>query len=67
MNRRLRLVKVVVQPFYVVDDGDTLTEANAQPLSVAAADWPGLPELLELQRAAREQELNQEAKSDDGE
>ena len=37
---RLRLVKVLVQPFFVDDDGETLTEHVANPVEVAAKDWP---------------------------
>lgn len=42
--RRLRLLKVVVQPVFVVDDGETLTEQAAQPMEVPAAEWPGFAE-----------------------
>lgn len=38
--RRLRLVKVVVQPHFVIDDGETLIEAGGQTHIVTAADWP---------------------------
>ena len=38
--KRLRLVKVIVQPVFVVDDGDTLTELPADPSTVSAAAWP---------------------------
>lgn len=38
---RLRLLKVIVQPVFVVDDGETLTEQPAQPVIVPAAEWPG--------------------------
>lgn len=37
---KLRLLKVIVQPVFVVDDGETLTEHPAQPVTVAPADWP---------------------------
>lgn len=36
---RLRLLKVVVQPVFVLDDGDTLTEQVADPFTVPAAAW----------------------------
>ena len=36
---RVRLLKVVVQPVFVADDGDTLTEQVAEPITVAAAGW----------------------------
>lgn len=37
---QLRLLKVVVQPVYVLDDGETLTEQPAQPATIPAKDWP---------------------------
>jgi hypothetical protein len=37
---RLRLLKVVVQPVFVVDDGDQLREQPAQPVTVSPEDWP---------------------------
>lgn len=36
----LRLLKVIVQPIFVLDDGENLTETAAQPVTVAPADWP---------------------------
>ena len=43
MTERLRLLKVIVQPVFVVDDGDTLTEQVAQPVTVPAAEWADYP------------------------
>lgn len=41
MTRRLRLLKVVVQPVFVLDDDDLgLTEHVAQPVDVPAHEWP---------------------------
>jgi hypothetical protein len=39
MNK-LRLLKVFVQPVFVVDDGETLSEMQAEPVVVHAEDWP---------------------------
>lgn len=39
MSKTLRLVKVVVQPHFVIDDGDSLTEVVAEPLTVNASEW----------------------------
>lgn len=39
MNK-LRLLKVIVQPVFVVDDGAELTEHAVGPVTVPAADWP---------------------------
>lgn len=37
---KLRLLKVLVQPVFVADDGETLTEIPTQPVEVPAAEWP---------------------------
>jgi len=37
---RIRLLKVIVQPVFVVDDGDELIEQVAEPVTVSPADWP---------------------------
>lgn len=42
----LRLVKVVIQPILVWDDGDSLREVQAQPVEVAPAEWPDYPAAL---------------------
>lgn len=39
--RKLRLLKVIVQPVFVIDDDDNLTEQIAEPVVVTAAEWPG--------------------------
>ncbi len=38
--KRLRLLKVMVQPVFVVDDGESLSERPAAPVMVPAAVWP---------------------------
>ena len=43
MNKKLRLLKVNVQPVFVIDDGETLSEQAAQPVTVSAEDWPTYP------------------------
>lgn len=40
MTKRLRLVKVIVQPVFVLDDGDTIQEVEHDPIAIPAADWP---------------------------
>lgn len=37
---KLRLLKVIVQPVFAVDDGKTLVETPAEPVVVSPADWP---------------------------
>lgn len=39
-NKRLRLLKVVVQPVFVIDDGEKLTEVETQSVVVPADRWP---------------------------
>ena len=40
MSKQLRLLKVIVQPVFVVDDGEHLTEQLAQPVEVSPSEWP---------------------------
>lgn len=39
----VRLLKVIVQPIFVSDDGEHLSELVAQPVTVSAAEWPTYP------------------------
>lgn len=38
--KKLRLLKVIVQPVFVVDDGQQLVEQAADPVVVSPAEWP---------------------------
>lgn len=38
--KRIRLIKVVVQPVFVVDDGEHITEIEHPAIMIPAADWP---------------------------
>jgi hypothetical protein len=40
---KLRLLKVVVQAVFVLDDGETLSETTAEPVVVPANEWPTYP------------------------
>ena len=60
-GKRLRLVKVVVHPILVVDDGETLTEFRNQPSEVPAAQWPQFPERLKRDIAEAEAQINAES------
>ena len=41
MTRRLRLLKVVVQPVFVIEGPDgELEELRAEPVEVGAREWP---------------------------
>ena len=37
---KLRLVKVLVQPVFVLDDGETITEIEHGSIAIPAAEWP---------------------------
>jgi hypothetical protein len=58
MVRRLRLVKLVVQPMLVLDDGEHLEELTAQPLIITAAELDAFPERWRALLADQEAELN---------
>jgi hypothetical protein len=47
---RLRLLKVAVQPVFVIDDGENVTERAVEPIIVQPADWPDYPAALERER-----------------
>jgi hypothetical protein len=57
--KRLRLVKVVVQPHFVIDDGEQLEERVGEPVQVPAAEWPDYPRRLEVQVAELESALEE--------
>lgn len=40
MGQRIRLVKVVVQPVFMIDDGVNITEVEQPPVAIPAAEWP---------------------------
>jgi hypothetical protein len=40
VSARIRLVKVVVQPVFVLDDGENITEVEHQPTVIPANEWP---------------------------
>lgn len=48
---RLRLVKVIVQPVVVLDDGHNLREVQTQTIEVVPAEWPDFPAKLAEQMA----------------
>lgn len=58
MTKRLRLIKVVVQPSFVVDDGETLQEMHTEPIVVTASDWAAFPERFAESIAEHEARLN---------
>lgn len=42
-SMELRLLKVVVQPIMVLDDGNSLREVPVDPITVPANEWPNYP------------------------
>jgi hypothetical protein len=40
MKKTLRLVKVIVQPVFMLDDGETLSEIEHPPTVIPAGEWP---------------------------
>ncbi len=38
--RKIRLVKVVVQPVFMLDDEESLTEIVHDPTVIPASEWP---------------------------
>lgn len=61
-RKRLRLVKLVVQPVLVLDDGEHLAEVQAQPILIGPAELPGFPERFTAELAAQEAALNAETR-----
>jgi hypothetical protein len=37
---QIRLVKVIVQPVFVLDDGEHIIEIEHQPTMIPAVEWP---------------------------
>jgi hypothetical protein len=65
--KKIRVVKVIVQPVVVADDGKTLTELDIGPATVPPEAWPdyattGFVEQL----AAIEKQINAEAADGNG-
>jgi len=46
VTARLRPVAFLVQPQFMLDDGDTLTPLQVQPVTISAADWPNVVALV---------------------
>lgn len=60
-RKRVRIVKVLVQPVVMIDDGETLEEFEHAPIVVSAADWPAYSgERFPAELAAFEDSLNEE-------
>jgi hypothetical protein len=59
----IRLLKVIVQPVYVSDDGDNLTEIPVQPVTLTAAMWRGLDPVVWTEQGA--QAVEQQIRTDE--
>lgn len=40
MSGKLRLVKVAVQPYFILDDGENITELEHPATVIPASEWP---------------------------
>lgn len=56
--KRVRLLKLIVQPVLVVDDGVSLVEQQVQPITLTAYQVLGFPTELFKQIDALQQQLN---------
>lgn len=62
---KLRLIKVVVQPVFVLDDGENITETEHPPVVIAAADWPAYSgERFPAEVAEWQERINAQEKPD---
>lgn len=63
-HKKLSLLKLVVQPVFVIEDGDTREEMtgggpNGEPLIISGKEWTDFPKQLEAQRKEAEEKLNE--------
>ncbi len=64
MRAKLRLVKVAVQPFFVLDDGEKITELEHPAVLVPADEWPAYSgERFPAEVKAWQAQLDKEAKA----
>ncbi len=59
MTARLRIVAYQVLPQLLADDGQTLTPLNVAPVTIPAAEWPGVLGIV----AAGIEQLRQQVES----
>lgn len=57
--KKLRLIKVLVHPIFVVDDGESLTEFPNTPSEVPASEWDAFPGKLKADTAEAEKAINE--------
>lgn len=56
-TRRLRAVAYLVQPQFMVDDGENLTPLAVQPITIAAVDWANVVEIVATATAELRREV----------
>lgn len=57
--KRIRLVKVIVQPVFVLDDGTTIEEIEHPAIAIPASEWPTYSgERFPREMVAWEKEIN---------
>lgn len=60
---RLRLIKVIVQPVFVLDDGENITELEHPAVAIPASDWPTYSsERFSAEVKAWQEQLDQESR-----
>lgn len=63
MSVKLRLLKIIVQPVFVIDDGASLVEQTPQPITLTPAQIATFPEDF----AAGMEQLRQQVEQGDAE
>lgn len=61
MMKHLRLVKVILQPVFVIDDGETLEEVTGQAATIPAKDLDGFVGKFRDDMVLAERQLNEQA------
>lgn len=58
--KQLRLVKVVVQPVFVLDDGEDISEIEHPAITIPASEWPAYSgERFQREVEAWQKQLNE--------
>lgn len=61
---KLRLIKVAVQPVFVLDDGENITELEHPAVVIPAEEWPTYSsERFQKERAAWQAQIDAEAQA----
>lgn len=57
-RKRLRVVRVIVHPIFVIDDGESLADFENTPTTIPASEWDSFPARLREDIAEVERRLN---------